>query len=116
MRIIHGRRRPGLTNETLPERLIGRQCRREDLQRYLPLKPLILGPEHNRHPALADLLLQTVTGHLRTNGETRKKTSSGHLSAHQASRTRKLSSSAAASRPDRNGEAGPACHVRTALS
>src|ERR1035438_7020895 len=91
MRIIHCRRGPGLAYETLPECLIGRQCWREDLEPYLPLKPLILGPEHNCHPALADLLLQAVTGNLRADGETGKKTSSRHLIAHQASRTRKPS-------------------------
>jgi hypothetical protein len=53
----------------MPECLIRRQRRREDLQGYLPLKPFILSPEHNRHASLADLLLQAVPGDPRTGGE-----------------------------------------------
>ena len=46
---------------------------REDLERYLPVKPLVLGAEYHRHPALADLLLQAVPGDPRTGGEAGEK-------------------------------------------
>ena len=94
VRIVHGRRGPGLTDEAVPECLIRRQARRENLERYLPVEPLILGSEYNRHSAAANLLLQSVSGDLRTGRETDQEPyGSGSLIAHHASRTRKPSSS-----------------------
>src|SRR5208337_4764537 len=93
VRIIHRRRRPGLADETMPEGLIRRQCRSQDLERYRPLKPHIQSAEHNRHPALADLLLQTVPGDPRTSRQAgQEPEGSGLLIAHHTSRTRKPSS------------------------
>ena len=89
VRIIHGRRRPGFADEAVPECLVRGQRGREDLQRYLPLKPLVLGAEYHRHPALADLLLQAVAGDARTGREAGEKPKgSGPLIAHRPSRTR----------------------------
>ncbi len=62
VRMIYRCRGPGLPDETVPERLVCRQRRREDLQRYLPPEPLIQCPEHHCHPTPADLLLQPVPG------------------------------------------------------
>jgi hypothetical protein len=93
VRIIHGRRTPGFTNEAVPECLIRRQRRREDLERYLPLEPLILGPEYNRHSSLADLLFQTVPRDPGTDGEAGQEPEGPRpLIAHHASSTRTLSS------------------------
>jgi hypothetical protein len=46
----------------MPEIFICHQGWRKDLERYLTPEPLILGPEHNRHPTLADLFLEAVPG------------------------------------------------------
>ena len=46
----------------MPEILVRRQSRREDLERYLPVKTLVLGAENHRHSAPADLLLQPIPG------------------------------------------------------
>src|SRR5271157_26638 len=89
MRIIDRRRRPGLTDETMPERLVGRQRRRENLQRHRPAKPLVQSPEHNSHPALANLLLQAVPGNPRADREAdQEPDGAGRLTAHHTSRTR----------------------------
>ena len=69
VRIIHGRRGPGFTDEAMPEGLIRRQGGREDLERYRPPEPLVLGPEHHRRRALAclrvrDLRLEALAGPL----------------------------------------------------
>jgi hypothetical protein len=89
VRIVHGRRRPGFTNETVPECLIRRQRGREDLERHLPLKPLILGSEDNRHSSPANLLLQAVPGDMRTGGEAGQEPGgTGSLITHHAPRTR----------------------------
>ena len=97
VRIIHGRRRPGFTNETVPERLVRRHRRREDLERDLPFKPPILGSEHDRHAASADLLLQPVSGDPRTDGEAGQEPGGFRsLVAHHTSRTRKPSSASSA--------------------
>jgi hypothetical protein len=78
----------------VPECLIRRQARRENLERYLPVEPLILSSEYNRHSAAANLLLQPVSGDLRTGRETDQEPyGSVSLIAHRASRTRKPSSS-----------------------
>ena len=53
----------------MPETLVRRQRRREDLERYLPVKPLVLGAENHRHSAPADLLLQPVQTRGRTSGK-----------------------------------------------
>jgi hypothetical protein len=59
----------GFKDETVPECLVRCQGRREDFQRHLALKPLILGPEYNGHSAPANLLLKPVSGDPRTGGE-----------------------------------------------
>ena len=41
----------------MPEILVRRQSRRKDLERYLPVEPLVLRAENHRHSAPADLLL-----------------------------------------------------------
>ena len=46
----------------MPELLVLHQRRRKDLERYLPVEPLILRAENHRHSAPADLLLQPVPG------------------------------------------------------
>ena len=85
-RAAHRRRRPSpssvvrpqsrahrtlrLSDEPLPERLISRQRRGQDLQSHLAAQALITRPENYRHPASADLLFQPVARHLRTCGET----------------------------------------------
>ncbi len=93
MRIIHGRRRAGLANETAPEFFIGGQRRRENLERYLPLESLIPGPEYDRHAALADLLFQAVPGNSRTGGEAGHEPAggSGLAITHHPSRPRQQS-------------------------
>ena len=114
VRIIHRRRRPGFTNETVPERLVRRHRGREDLERYLPVKPVILGPEHDRHSALADLLLQPVPGDPRTDGEAGQEPGGlRSLIAHHTSRTRKPSSASSTlcRRAWRERTVPTACHV-----
>jgi hypothetical protein len=64
--MIHGGRGTGLAYEAVPERLIGSQRGRENLQRHLPPEPLILGQEHDGHSPVADLLSQAVPGDPRT--------------------------------------------------
>jgi hypothetical protein len=87
VRIIHGRRRPGLADEAVPERLARGQRGREDLERYLPLEPLVLGAEYHRHPALADLLLQAVDADPRTYREAGEEAEGSRLLiAHRPSR------------------------------
>ena len=65
VRIIDGRRRSRLTDEAPLKRRIARQRRRENLQRDQPAEPFITGPEHDRHPALADPFLEPVTRNAR---------------------------------------------------
>src|ERR1700691_1987460 len=69
VRIVHRGRGPRFEDEAVPERLVRRQGRREDLQSYLPLEPLVLGPEYNRHSAPADLLPEAVSRDPRTGKE-----------------------------------------------
>ena len=97
VRIIHRGRRPGFPDETVPERLVRRHRGREDLERDLPSKPAILGSEHDRHSASADLLLQPVSGDPRTSGEAGQEPGGFRsLVAHHTSRTRKPSSASSA--------------------
>src|ERR1700720_1705483 len=70
----------------MPEILVRRQRRREDLERYLPVEPLVLGAEDHRHSAPADLLLQPVPGDPRAGGETGQEPGrSRALNAHHVS-------------------------------
>ena len=87
VRVIHRRGRLRFPQEPLTELRIGRQRRRQDLQRHQPAQPLIPGPEHHRHPALADLLLQEIPGQPRARGHPGRQTASipGHLTVHRAS-------------------------------
>src|ERR1019366_4302301 len=64
-----GRGRARLADEPLAERAVQREAGREDLQRHLPVEALVVGPEDDRHPALADLLQQPVAGDLRARRE-----------------------------------------------
>ena len=73
--MIHCGRGPGFPDEPAPERLIGRQRGCEDLERDLAFQPLIVGAEHHRHAALADLLLQPVPGHPRPRGHATRQSS-----------------------------------------
>jgi hypothetical protein len=61
MRIINCGRGPGLPDEPVPECLVRRQRRGQDLQRNPSAQPVVHSPEHHRHPARADLLLKPVT-------------------------------------------------------
>src|SRR5579871_6424965 len=71
----------------MPEILVRRQRRREHLERYLPVEPLVLGAEDHRHSAPADLLLQPVPGNPRAGGETGQEPGrSRALNAHHVSR------------------------------
>ncbi len=87
MRVIHRRSRPRLPQEPLPELRIGRQRRRQNLQRHQPAQPLIARPEHHRHPALADLLLQQIPRHPRARAKPGQQAARllRHLTAHDAS-------------------------------
>src|SRR5271170_1720921 len=70
----------------MPEILVRPQRRREHLERYLPVEPLVLAAENYRHSAPADLLLQPVPGDPRADGETGQEP--GHsraLNAHHVS-------------------------------
>jgi hypothetical protein len=51
MRIIDRRSRSRLAQEPAPDQLVRRQGRREDLQRHLPVKPLISRAEHLPQPS-----------------------------------------------------------------
>jgi hypothetical protein len=64
-----GRGRARLADEPLAERAVQREAGREDLQRHLPVEALVVGPEDDRHPALADLLQQPVADDLRARRE-----------------------------------------------
>ena len=63
------------------------QPRRQDLHRHHPAQPLIPRPEHHRHPALADLLLQHIPSHPRPGPNPGQPTPCipRHLTAHDAS-------------------------------
>ena len=88
VRIVHRGRGPRFEDEAVPERLVRRQGRREDLQSYLPLEPLVLGPEYNRHSAPADLLTEAVSGDPRTGKEAvHEPDSAGVPVTHRASST-----------------------------
>jgi len=65
VRVVDGRRRPGLADEPLPERLVAGDLRRQDLQCDPPAKPDIVRAVDDRHAAPADLLGQPVAGDLR---------------------------------------------------
>ena len=66
MRVVDGCGSPRLPNETLPERLIGGQCRSQDLQRHRAVKALVVRTEHHGHAALTYLLLEQIAGDPRT--------------------------------------------------
>jgi hypothetical protein len=89
VRVIDRRGRPRLAQEPLPEPLISRQCRRQDLQRHPPAQPLITRAEHHRHPTRADLPFQPVPGHLRTRAKpSQRAISPTRKIPHRASRGR----------------------------
>ena len=64
VRVVHGGRRPGLPDETPPERVVPGQVLGQDLQRYPAAQPDIAGPVDHGHAAPADLLDHLVAGDL----------------------------------------------------
>ncbi len=64
VRVINGRRGPGLTDEALPERAVEREPGCEDLQRDVAVQADVQGTVDDRHPAPADLLLDAVSRYL----------------------------------------------------
>jgi hypothetical protein len=86
VRIIRCGSRSRLANKTVPKSLIRCQRRRENLERYLPLKPLVRSTEYDGHSSLADLLLQAVSGYPRASRETAGKPCSVPLVSHRGSR------------------------------
>ncbi len=67
--MVDGRRRPGLTDEALPERIVQGERRGEQFEGDVAAQLDIAGTVDDRHPAPADLLLQPVAGDLRSDGE-----------------------------------------------
>ena len=70
VRVVDGRRRPGLTNEALPERIVQGEHGREQFKGDVAAQLDIAGAVDDRHPAPADLLLQPVASDLRSDFET----------------------------------------------
>ena len=66
VRMVHRGRGPRLTDEPLTERLVRAQRRGQQLQRHVPAQLDVAGTVNEGHAALADLLLEPVAGHLRT--------------------------------------------------
>jgi hypothetical protein len=66
VRMVHGGRGPRLADEPLTERLVRSQHGRQQLQGHVPAQLDVAGTVNQRHATLADLLLEPVTGHLRT--------------------------------------------------
>jgi hypothetical protein len=76
-------------DETTPEFLVCRQRRRENLERYLSLKPLIPGSEDNRHAPLAYRLLEAVPSDPRADGKAgQEPADSGFVIPHHTSSPR----------------------------
>ena len=69
VRVIDRGGGPRLADESLPERVVGGQRRRQDLQRDRPVEPLVVRAEHHGHAALADLLLEQIAGDPRAGRE-----------------------------------------------
>jgi hypothetical protein len=63
VRVIHRGGRARLSDEATSEGTVGRQRRREDLQRDQPVQPLVAGPVHHAHPAHSELGLEQVSRH-----------------------------------------------------
>jgi hypothetical protein len=55
---------PRLADESLPEPLVLGQLRREDLERDLPLEPVVLGEVDDAHPPATEGAHDPVTGDL----------------------------------------------------
>ena len=60
VRVVHNRRGLRLADEALPEFPVRGDGRGHDLQCHQPAELIVTRPEHHRHTAVADLLLQHV--------------------------------------------------------
>src|SRR6185437_3414021 len=60
VRMVNGRRGPGLAGEAQPEFLVRTQRGRHDLQRYLPTEPFVARKVYRSHAAGPDTALDPV--------------------------------------------------------
>jgi hypothetical protein len=63
VRMLDVRDRAGLAGEPLPGRLVAGQVPGQHLQGYRAAESLVVGAEHDRHPAHADQVREQVPGH-----------------------------------------------------